>query len=97
MKGVTSMKVPYQPARYYKWPEILELTDAWCKAFPELVKSYPIGKTYEGRDIICLEITAPGTPANEKPGYYVDGNFHAGEVTGSAVALYTVCWFLENY
>jgi len=91
------MKVPYQPARYYRWPEILELTAAWCKAFPELVKSYPIGKTYEGRDIICLEITAPGTTANEKPGYYIDANFHAGEVTGSAVALYTISWFLENY
>jgi len=91
------MKVTYNPARYYKWPEILDLTAQWCKVFPDLIKSYPIGKTHEGRDIICLEITAPGTPAHEKPGYYVDANFHAGEVTGSAVALYTVSWLLENY
>jgi len=91
------MKVPYQAAKYYQWAEILELTAQWCKAFPDLVKSYPIGKTYEGREIICLEITAPGTPANEKPGYYVDANFHAGEITGSAVALYTISWLLENY
>ena len=91
------MKVPYTVERYYKWAEILELAEAWCKAFPELVKSYPIGKTYEGRDIICLEISAPGVPADEKPGYYIDANFHAGEVTGSAVALYTVSYYLENY
>jgi len=91
------MKVPYQPAKYYKWAEILSLTTAWCNAFPELVKSYPIGKTYEDRDIICLEITSPQTPAEEKPGYYIDANFHAGEVTGSAVALYTISWLLENY
>ena len=91
------MKVPYTQAKYHTWPEILDLTAQWCKAFPDLVKSYPIGKTYEGREIICLEITAPGTPPQEKPGYYVDANFHAGEVTGSAVALYTVSWLLENY
>jgi len=91
------MKVPYEAAKYYTWAEIQELTAAWCNAFPELVKSYPIGKTYEGREIICLEITSPSIPADEKPGYYIDANFHAGEVTGSAVALYTVSWFLENY
>jgi len=91
------MKVAYNPAKYYPWPEIQDLITAWCAAFPNLVKSYPIGKTYEGRDILCLEITSPGTAPDEKPGYYIDANFHAGEVTGSAVALYTVSWFLENY
>ena len=91
------MKVPYNPAKYHTWDEILSLASEWCRAFPQLVKSYPIGKTHEGRDIICLEITSPTAPACEKPGYYVDANFHAGEVTGSAVALYTVSWFLENY
>lgn len=90
------MKVPYEAAKYYNWSEILELIGAWEKAFPNLLKSYPIGKTYEGREIICMELTAPGA-ADEKPGYYIDANFHAGEVTGSAVALYTVSWLLENY
>ena len=91
------MKVPYEAAKYYKWAEIQELIAAWCAAFPELVQSYPIGKTYEGRDIVCLEITSPNSNADEKPGYYIDANFHAGEVTGSAVTLYTVSWLLENY
>ena len=91
------MKVPYEAAKYYTWPEILELCDAWVREFPELIKSYTMGKTYERCDIICLEITAPGALAGEKPGYYIDANFHAGEVTGSAVALYTVSWLLENY
>ena len=91
------MKVSYEASKYYSWAEIKDLIDAWQAAFPELVKNYPIGKTYEGREIICLEITAPNAPADEKPGYYIDANFHAGEVTGSAVALYTVSWLLENY
>lgn len=91
------MKVPYEPAKYYKWAEIQDLMDKWCEAFPHLVKQYPIGKTYEGREIICLEMTSAKGIADEKPGYYIDANFHAGEVTGSAVALYTVSWLLENY
>ncbi|MCL2548089.1 MAG: M14 family metallopeptidase [Symbiobacteriaceae bacterium] len=91
------MKVPYEAAKYYTWDEIKQLIADWCTAFPQLVRSYPIGKTYEGREIICMEITAPNHPAAEKPGYYIDANFHAGEVTGSAVALYTASWLLENY
>lgn len=91
------MKVPYEAAKYYKWDEILELVKAWSEAFPNLIKSYPIGKTYEGREIICLEITGPEGCPDEKPGYYIDANFHAGEITGSAVVLYTVSWMLENY
>ena len=91
------MKVAYEPAKYYKWAEIQNLMDQWCAAFPELVKQYPIGKTYEGREIICLEMTSPKGDPTEKPGYYIDANFHAGEVTGSAVALYTTSWLLENY
>lgn len=91
------MKVTYEPAKYYVWAEILALVEKWCAAFPELIKQYPIGKTYEGRKIICLELSSAKGIAAEKPGYYIDANFHAGEVTGSAVALYTVSWLLENY
>ena len=91
------LKVPYESAKYYTWAEIQDLIKAWEHNFPSIMKSYSIGKTYEGRDIICLEITAPNAPAEEKPGYYIDANFHAGEVTGSAVALYTISWLLENY
>ena len=36
-------------------------------------------------------------PALEKPAYWIDGNTHAGEVTGSTVVLYTIWSYLSQY
>ncbi len=92
------MKVPYNPAHYCTYAEIIDLLNQWQAAFPGLTRIYPIGKTYEGREILCMEITNHATGcADDKPAYYIDANFHAGEVTGSAVALYTIHYLLENY
>ena len=33
----------------------------------------------------------------KKPALYIDGNFHAGEVTGSMINLYAIKYILENY
>ncbi|MGI6358682.1 MAG: M14 family metallopeptidase [Bacillota bacterium] len=91
-------KVPYNAAKYYTYAEITDLLNQWHAAFPELTRVYSIGKTYEGRDMLMIEITNHATGcADDKPGYYMDANFHAGEVTGSAVALYTISYLLENY
>lgn len=91
-------KVMYNAAKYHTYAEIMELLNQWQAAFPELAKVYPIGKTYEERDIYVIELTNQATgPAADKPAYYIDANFHAGEVTGSAVALYTISYLLANY
>lgn len=91
-------KVPYQADKYHTYAEIVELLNQWNAAFPELTEVYSIGKTYEGRDLWLIEITNHATgPADDKAAYYIDANFHAGEVTGSAVALYTISHLLENY
>ena len=91
-------KVYYNAAKYHSYAEIVELLQQWQAAFPQLATVYPIGKTYEQRDIYVIEITNRETgPADDKPAYYIDANFHAGEVTGSAVDLYTISYLLENY
>ncbi|HSL93495.1 MAG TPA: M14 family metallopeptidase, partial [Bacillota bacterium] len=92
------MKTVYQPDKYYRYDEIVALLNSYHAEFPQLTKLYSIGKTYEGREIWLLEITNAATgQGEEKPGYYIDANFHAGEVTGSAVVLYTINHLLANY
>ncbi len=92
------MNTVYQPDRYYRYEEILELLHSYNAQFPQLTRLYSIGKTYEGRDMWLLELTNSATgPAEDKPGYYIDANFHAGEVTGSAVVLYTINYMLQCY
>ena len=92
------MKTKYQADKYYKYEEIYALLKSWHEEFPQLTKLYSIGKTYEGREMWMLEITNSATGAgDDKPGYYIDANFHAGEVTGSAVVLYTINHVLGSY
>jgi murein tripeptide amidase MpaA len=57
-----------------------------------------IGRSHEGRSIWCMTLTNQATgPADAKPAYFIDANIHAGEVTGSAVALYTIRHVLDAY
>ena len=56
------------------------------------------GKSGEGREIWVMTLSdmSTGDP-EDKPAIYIDGNFHAGEVTGSMINLYTIRHTLENY
>ncbi len=84
--------------RYLTYTEIEEALHRFHDRYPQLTRLYPIGKSYEGRDLWMLELTNSATgPADDKPGYYIDGNHHAGEVTSSAVCLYTIDHLLAHY
>lgn len=88
----------YRPDRYYRYAELTALLHAWVEAHPQLAAIASIGKTYEGREIWSVTITNRETgPDGEKPAYMIDGNLHAGEVTGSAVCLYTIRQLLTTY
>ena len=90
------MRLDYN--RYYRYHALVEALEDLQRAYPNLAKLYSIGKSYEGRDIWCVELTNQATgPSEEKPGFYLDGNTHAGEVTGTMVCLYTIDWLLSNY
>ncbi|KPL11909.1 hypothetical protein AMJ85_02575 [candidate division BRC1 bacterium SM23_51] len=79
-------------------------------AFPNLTKLHSIGKSVEGRDLWCLEVTArkpaeAGKPAkagkvgdpNRKPGMWIDGNIHGNEVQGGEVVAYTGWYLCHQY
>jgi murein tripeptide amidase MpaA len=77
--------------RYYTYAELTEAMQQLAAAYPELAKLYSIGQSPEGRELWLMELTNPATgAADQKPGYYADGNHHAGEVTGSMAALHLI-------
>ncbi len=85
-------------SKYPDYGQLQELLAGMAAAKPGLAKMYSIGKTYEQRDIWLLEITNSETgPGCSKPGMYIDGNIHAGEVTGSVVCLYTIWYLLSRF
>ncbi len=83
---------------YHSTDETHALLEAWANAFPKVTKLYSIGKTLRGTPLMVLEITNKETgPGLEKPGYYYDGNIHAGELTGAEVALHFAWHLLSGY
>src|SRR5919106_4663713 len=83
---------------YLRYEELTRALHALAEDHPGLCKVESIGKSYEGREIWLAELTNSETgPAEVKPAFWVDGNTHAGEVTGSMAALYLIEHLLENY
>lgn len=84
--------------RYLVYQDLLNFLKTMEKKHPDLVELESAGKSFEGRDIWAVVLTQKKTGAHStKPAIYIDGNHHAGEVTGSAVCVYTIEYLLENY
>lgn len=83
---------------YYLYDEVVGFLHKMEARYPDLVSLYTIGKSYEGRSLYVVALTNQETGVDqEKPAYWIDGNTHAAEVTGSAACLYTLEYLLSNY
>jgi murein tripeptide amidase MpaA len=84
--------------RYLPFDALTAALKQLAEDYPDLARLESIGKSHEGRDLWLMTITNFQTGADtDKPAYWIDGNIHAAEVTGSATALYTIRYLLENY
>jgi hypothetical protein len=91
-------KVPMNWNRYHDNKQIEQFCKDLQKAYPDLVKYESIGKSFEGRDIYVLTISALKEGVTDrKPGLWIDGNIHANELQGSEIAMYTAWYLAENY
>lgn len=82
---------------YYKYDEIKTLLEGYAKKYPEYTKLETIGVTPEGRNILLLEVTDTKTgDFSTKPAFYVEGNIHAGEVTGCMTCMYFLDTIFTN-
>src|SRR4028119_343956 len=82
---------------YLRYKDLTRTLHALAEEHPSLCRVASIGKSVEGREIWLVELTNARTgPADEKPAFWVDGNTHAGEVTGSTAALYLIEHLLQN-
>ena len=91
-------KVPVAWNRYYDHAGLGAILARLHKVFPELTRLSSIGKSSQGRDIWCLEVTARnvGDP-NRKPGMYIDGNIHGNEIQAGEVVAYTGWYLCHQY
>ena len=84
--------------RYYTSGETNAILEHYARRYPGLTRLSSIGRSWRGADLMLMEVTNQATgPADEKPALYLDGGIHAGELTGSAVALYVLGQLLDSY
>ena len=84
--------------QYLTYQELTELLQDLAEAYPHLATLHDIGQSHRGRTIWLLELCNPETgPASEKPGYYIDANIHAEEISTTSVVVYTAWTLLSQY
>ncbi len=84
--------------RYHTYPEILTVLQHLTDAHDRLSTLIEIGRSREGRPMYAVEINNPETgPSEDKPGFYIDGNIHGGELLGGEAALYMIDLLLRRY
>ena len=85
-------------SHYYTYEELVQFLHLCAENYSHLLNLEVIGQSYAGRNIWLATLTHQETgQAVEKPGYWIDANTHAAEVTGSAVALYIIYHLLTHY
>ncbi len=91
-------KVKLSFDHFYDNTELTEALKSLEAAYPEFMEVKSLGQTYQGREIWSVILNNSETgPAEQKPGYYIDGNIHGNEIQGTEVALYAIWYLLENY
>ncbi len=97
-RDVMSQLRPLPLDRYLPYAEMTDYLHHLADAAPELATLHAIGTSHQGRTVWLLELCNPKTgPAHEKPGYYVDANMHAEEISGTSVVLYMAWTLLSGY
>jgi murein tripeptide amidase MpaA len=85
-------------SQYLTYAEMTGALKQLAGYYPHLARLDSIGQSHEGRDLWLMTITNFQTgPDTHKPAYWIDANIHAAEIAGSATALYTIQFLLENY
>ncbi|MCB0046580.1 MAG: peptidase M14 [Caldilineaceae bacterium] len=83
---------------YLTYDQLTELLHDLVDAYPQFATLHAIGQSHQGRTIWLLELSNPQTgPADQKPGYYIDANIHAEEISGTSVVIYTAWTLLSQY
>ncbi|KAI5631638.1 zinc carboxypeptidase domain-containing protein [Phthorimaea operculella] len=79
---------------YYNVADIHEYLRNMSNIYPEWVKVVSAGKSYEGRELLGIQIKTPGT--NNKPIMFIESGIHASERIGPATTTYFINQLLTS-
>lgn len=92
------MRLQFTYDHYYDYDEITDHLSKQAEQYPELMELSSAGVTVEGKQIWAVTLSdKSGLPASAKPAFYMDGNTHAGEVSGSMACMHMIDYILSNH
>lgn len=94
----TNAQLSYKSDKYHAFDEMTAFLREAAQKYPDLIKLYSIGKSYQGRDVWLLEITSKKRGnADEKPAFCVIACTDSTEVVTCEGLLYSIKRWLEGY
>lgn len=91
------MLTTFKYDHYYLYDELKECLMTLQEKYPHLMSVDSICETDEQKQVFAVTLTNQNTGMPEsKPAFYIDGNHHAGEVTGSMAAMHTIDYLVTN-
>lgn len=82
----------------HTYAEVVDYLNEVVRTYPEIATLHNIGKSYDDRDLLVLEVTSQSTGEGlSKPGFWIDGNLHASEVMGAEVTLKNIDVLVKQY
>jgi len=82
--------------KYHNYSEILNFLKKLNESYSEIAKIYSIGKTWNNRNIWCIELSSH-VSSKPKPALFIVSYHHARERITIEVALYTAWYLATNY
>jgi carboxypeptidase T len=95
--SLTTQDFPSYDSGYHNYNEMVNKINTAASNYPNIVKKFSIGKSYEGRELWAVKISDNvGTDENEPEVLYT-ALHHAREHLTVEMALYTLDLFTQNY
>ena len=92
------MKTSFQYDHYFDYDEVTKCFKYFEKEYPDYVYLESICTTKEDKEVWAITLTNAKTgDVLSKPAFYMDGNHHAGEVTGAMACIHFVDVILNNH
>ena len=92
------MHTTFSYDHYYLQDEIESNIKALSEKYPDIFAYEYLLETQDKHHVIAVTLTNKATGAAcDKPAFYIDGNTHAGEVTGMMAAMHTMDVLATNY
>ncbi|ESO90336.1 hypothetical protein LOTGIDRAFT_204246 [Lottia gigantea] len=96
-QGIPGIDDDFDYSKYHKIEEIEQWVKDITQEYSNISKMITITKSFEGREMLAIQISVPTNSTNQRPAAFIEGGIHAREWISPATVIYMASQMLENY